>query len=148
MKKMNKQDWLESLSMHGKPSIDECIYYLGDAFPLLYEFKTTEQDSQWHAEGDVHIHTGMVLNELAQKNKIEANNEDINKEISKILTRFPNQEKAVLEYYQKDANAVQQLKGSIIEEKTIDFILSQEFIDSKKISLKDLDKAWQKANEE
>ncbi|MBM5782384.1 MAG: trigger factor [Pelagibacterales bacterium] len=94
------------------------------------------------------IRCGMVLNELAQKNKIEANNEDINKEIGKILARFANQEKAVLEYYQKNPGAIQQLRGSIIEEKTIDFILSQSSIEKKKISIKDLDKAWQKANEE
>ncbi len=94
------------------------------------------------------IRCGMVLNELAQKNKIEASNEDINKEISKILARFSNQEKAVLEYYQKNPGAIQQLKGSIIEEKTIDFILAQSSIEKKKISIKDLDKAWQKANEE
>ena len=90
----------------------------------------------------------MVLNESAQKNKIEATNDDINKELGKILARFPNQEKAVLEYYQKNSGAVQQLKGSIIEEKAIDFILAQDFIEKKKISIKDLDKAWQKASEE
>lgn len=94
------------------------------------------------------IRCGMVLNEIAQKNKIEATNEDINKELGKILARFPNQEKAVLEYYQKNSGAVQQLKGSIIEEKAIDFILAQDFIEKKKISIKDLDKAWQKASEE
>lgn len=94
------------------------------------------------------IRCGMVLNEVAQNNKIEATNDDINKELSKILARFPNQEKAVLEYYQKNSNAVQQLKGSIIEEKSIDFIIAQESLDKKKISVKDIDKAWQKASEE
>jgi predicted kinase len=69
---MNKQDWLESLLMHGIPNIDECIHHLGDAFPLLYEFKATEQDSQRHAEGDVHIHTGMVLCELYKLLETEA----------------------------------------------------------------------------
>jgi trigger factor len=94
------------------------------------------------------IRCGFILSELAQKNKIEATNEDINQEIRKILTRFPEQEKAVLEYYQKNQSAVQQLKGSIIEEKTIDFILKNDAIDRKKVSLKDLDKLWLKANEE
>lgn len=93
------------------------------------------------------IRCGMILSELAQQNKIEVTNEDINQEIGKILARFPNQEKAVLEYYQKNQSAVQQLKGSIIEEKTIDFILTQPSLERKKISLKDLDKAWTKANE-
>lgn len=94
------------------------------------------------------IRCGMMLNELAQKNKVEANNDDINKELGKILARFAGQEKAVLDFYQKNPTAVQQLKGSIIEEKAIDFILNQGAIEKKKISIKDLDKAWQKANEE
>jgi len=94
------------------------------------------------------VRCGIVLNDLAQKHKVEVTNEDINNELGKILARFPNQEKAVLEYYQKNASAVQQLKGSIIEEKTIDFILAQNSIEKKKISIKELDKVWQKANEE
>ncbi|MBU6338659.1 MAG: trigger factor [Rickettsiales bacterium] len=94
------------------------------------------------------IRCGMILNDIANRNKIEVTNDDVSKELNKILLRFPNQEKAVLEYYQKNQNAVQQLKGSIIEEKTIDFVLAQDCFDSKKISVKDLDKAWQKANEE
>jgi len=93
------------------------------------------------------IRCGMVLSEVAQKNKIEVTNDDINQEIGKILARFPNQEKAVLEYYQKNASAVQQLRGSIIEEKAVDFILNQSGIERKKISLKELDKLWQKASE-
>ena len=93
------------------------------------------------------IRCGMILSEVALKNKIEVTNDDINQEIGKILARFPNQEKAVLEYYQKNASAVQQLRGSIIEEKAVDFILNQPGIERKKISLKELDKLWQKASE-
>lgn len=47
-----------------RPSIDEFVSVLGDMFPLLHELKKTDQDCVWHAEGDVHIHTGMVLSEL------------------------------------------------------------------------------------
>lgn len=63
---MNKHDWLESLKDSATPSLDECILYLGDTFPLLHQFKNTPQDPIWHAEGDVHIHTDMVLHELYQ----------------------------------------------------------------------------------
>jgi predicted kinase len=63
---MNRSDWLKTLALKGTPSIDECIEQLGDTFPLLYQFKATEQDPEWHAEGDVHIHTDMVLTELYQ----------------------------------------------------------------------------------
>lgn len=94
------------------------------------------------------IRCGIILNDISQKNKIEVNNDDINKELSKIMQKFAGQEKAVIEYYQKNSDAIQQLKGNIIEEKTIDFILQNAEIETKKMSLKDFDKAWQKANEE
>ncbi len=94
------------------------------------------------------IRCGMILSDLAQKNKLEVTNDDVNKEFEKILSRFPGQEKAVIEYYQKNQGAVQQLRGSILEEKAIDFIFTQPSIEKKKIALKEFDKLWAKSNEE
>ena len=67
MKNRNKeqlQTWIDTLLIDGTPDFDECISYLGDYFPLLKEFSNTIQDPVWHAEGDVAIHTEMVLQEL------------------------------------------------------------------------------------
>ena len=94
------------------------------------------------------IRCGIILNDIAEKNKIEASTDDINKELGKILQKFAGQEKTVIDYYQKNPSAVSQLKGSIIEEKTVDFIIEKADIDKKKTSLKDFDKLWEKINEE
>lgn len=91
---------------------------------------------------------GMMLSEMAQKNKIEVSNDDINKEFNKILTRYPGQEKAVMEYYQKNQGAAQQLRGSILEEKAIDFVIEKAPLEKKKTALKEFDKLWAKSNEE
>lgn len=42
----------------------EFIEVLAGAFPLLLDLEKTDQDEQWHAEGDVLIHTDMVLAEV------------------------------------------------------------------------------------
>ena len=60
----NLNIWLESLALDHTPNFAECTSYLASYFPLLNEFKNTEQDEQWHAEGNVAIHTDMVLQEL------------------------------------------------------------------------------------
>jgi len=60
----NKSKWLASLAENATPDIDECILMLGDDIDWLHRLKNTEQDAQWHAEGNVHRHTGMVLCEL------------------------------------------------------------------------------------
>lgn len=58
------REFLGSLLKGARPDMDACVEAMGGALPLLEEFRTTEQDPEWHAEGDVHIHTGMVLEEL------------------------------------------------------------------------------------
>ena len=61
-KKVNA--WLNELASKAKPDVNECIEYLGENFEWLYELKNTPQDPEWHAEGNVHVHTDMVLAEL------------------------------------------------------------------------------------
>ncbi|MFZ1386956.1 MAG: ATP-binding protein [Thiolinea sp.] len=70
MKALNQ--WLARLAEDATPSFDECVAQLGAHLPLLLRFKDTPQDAEWHAEGDVHIHTGMVLDELYQILQTEA----------------------------------------------------------------------------
>ena len=47
------------------PGIDDFIDELQVLMPLLGELIYTDQDEEWHAEGDVHTHTDMVLEELS-----------------------------------------------------------------------------------
>jgi len=60
----NLELWLESLALTHAPNFEECVSFLGKYFSLLYQFSETEQDKIWHAEGDVAIHTDMVLSQL------------------------------------------------------------------------------------
>ena len=62
--KKQLQQWLDSLLVDSTPTFQECVDYLGGYFPLLKEFEKTEQDPIWHAEGNVAVHTEMVLQEL------------------------------------------------------------------------------------
>lgn len=45
-------------------NVDDAILYFGSNLNLLLDFKKTPQDKDWHAEGNVHIHTDMVLSEI------------------------------------------------------------------------------------
>lgn len=60
----NARTFCESIIDGALPSLQEFIDNLGFMFPLLHEYKNTPQDKEWHAEGDVFIHTQMVLDEL------------------------------------------------------------------------------------
>ncbi|UQN08710.1 AAA family ATPase [Deinococcus sp. QL22] len=55
--------FLNSLRESGTPDFRAFQQNLGHVFPLLDSLPATEQDPEWHAEGDVGAHTGLVLNE-------------------------------------------------------------------------------------
>lgn len=69
---LSLNEWLDQLCDAATPDIDECVQQLGAIIPWLLDLKKTKQDPGWHAEGDVHIHTGMVLDELYLLLKTEA----------------------------------------------------------------------------
>jgi len=71
------------------------------------------------------IKLGLILNELGEKNNLKITDEDVQAEIQKQIKGMPGQEKMVIDYYQKNPSAFQSLKGSLYEEKIINFIKSK-----------------------
>ena len=71
------------------------------------------------------IKLGLVLNEIGEKNKIKVNPEEIQAEIQKQLSMMPGQEKIIMDYYKKNPSASASLRGTLYEEKIIDFIKSK-----------------------
>ena len=83
------------------------------------------------------IKLGLLLNEYGEKNNLKVSDEEVRNEIQKQIKGMPGQEKMVLEYYQKNPNASQSLKGSLYEEKIIDLIKSKINLTSKEINTKE-----------
>ena len=86
------------------------------------------------------IKLGLLLNEYGEKNNLKVSDEEVKAEIQKQIKGMPGQEKMVLEYYQKNPNASQSLKGSIYEEKIIELIKSKSKLTIKEIDSKEAEK--------
>ena len=61
--------------------------------------------------------------------------------------RFPGQEKAVYEYYEKTPNALAELRAPIFEDKVIDHVIEAAKPTEKKVSRDELLKAVEEATE-
>ena len=61
---MKKDPIIESILSGNITSFEECRAAWSSIFPLLTELSNTKQDPEWHAEGNVAIHTSMVMHEL------------------------------------------------------------------------------------
>ena len=69
------------------------------------------------------VRLGLLLTEIGRVNNIEVSEEDTRRAVFEEARRYPGQEQQVLEYFQKNQQAMQQLAGPIFEDKTVDFIL-------------------------
>ena len=86
------------------------------------------------------IKLGLLLNAYAEKNNLKVSDDEVRNEIQKQIKGMPGQEKMVIEYYQKNPSASQNLKGSLYEEKIIDFIKSKINLSTKEINSKEAEK--------
>jgi predicted kinase len=69
-----------------RPSLDEFILAFESNLDLLSKFKETLQDPEWHAEGNVFIHTQNVLDEVYKILDAEANHLSSDHKLSLILS--------------------------------------------------------------
>jgi len=84
------------------------------------------------------VKLGLLLSEAGEAAKIKLTPEDLNAAIMNEAKKYPGQEKVVLDYYMKNAQAVEALKAPVMEEKLIDHVLSKATVNEKKVSVEEL----------
>ena len=99
------------------------------------DMKKNEKESEKIAKKRIKL--GLILNELGEKNNLKVSEQELKSEIQKQIQSMPNQQKQILEYYQKNPSAAASLSGSIYEEKIINLIKQKSKKIKKTISIKD-----------
>ena len=84
------------------------------------DFEKNKKESEKIAKKRIKL--GLILNELGEKNNLKVDESELKNEIQKQIQSMPDQQKQVMEYYQKNPSAATALRGSIYEEKIINLI--------------------------
>ena len=110
---------------------------------LTHQLK--KEDIEKHKETNTkiaksRIKLGLILNEYGESNNLKVSDEEVRQEIQKQIKSMPGQEKMVLDYYQKNPNASQGLKGGLYEEKILDLFKSKIKISSKTLTISEAEK--------
>lgn len=84
------------------------------------------------------VKLGLVLAEVGNRNKIQINREELMRAVIQQASMFPGQERKIMEFYREHPDRVDELRGPILEEKSVDFILDKVKFKDKKVSLDEL----------
>ncbi len=115
---------LEQIKVGDLPQtlVDEEVKVLGQG-QTEDELKKNKTNLEKNASKRIKL--GLILNEIGEKNKIKIDPNEIQAEIQKQLSMMPGQEKIIMDYYKKNPSASASLRGSLYEEKIINFIKSK-----------------------
>ncbi len=84
------------------------------------------------------VRLGLFLSDIGRANDLQVTQEELSGAIMEHARQFPGQEQAVFEYYQKNPEHLEELRGPIIEEKAVDFVLEKIKLTEKKVSIEEL----------
>jgi trigger factor len=86
------------------------------------------------------VRLGLVLSEVGRKNDINVAQEELTRAMLDEARRYPGQEAQVIQYYQKQPEALAALRAPIFEEKVVDFIVELAKVTDKKVTAEELAK--------
>ena len=81
------------------------------------------------------VKLGIVLAEIGEKEKISVSQDELNRAMLVEARQYPGQEQAVIDYYRKNPHYMEMLKGPVLEEKVVDFLLQKVSVEEKPMTL-------------
>ena len=96
-----------------------------------------EKTSYFETLASRRVRIGLMLAEYVKQKNLQITEEDVRQAIIEQAKSYPGQEQEVIEFYQKDRQALESLKGPILEEKGIKDIFANEIILNEKTYSKD-----------
>ena len=87
------------------------------------------------------VKLGILLAETGSRAKVQVTRDEINRAVMQQASMFPGQEKKVIEFYQQHPERLEDLRGPILEEKVVDYILTQVKYDDQKVALSEVEEA-------
>lgn len=84
------------------------------------------------------VRLGLVLAEVGERNKISVTEQELSQALAERARQFPGQERQVYEFYQRNPQAIAELRAPIFEEKVVDFITELAKVTDKVVSRDEL----------
>jgi len=97
-----------------------------------------EMRAQYRKIAERRVRLGLVIGEIGETNKLHVTQDEMRAALMEQARRYPGQERHVYDYYQKNPNALVELRAPIFEEKVVDLIVSQAKPAEKKVTVAEL----------
>jgi trigger factor len=97
---------------------------------------TTEEQARadYRRIAERRVRLGLVLAQIGEKADIKVSDDEVTQALVERVRQYPGQERQVWEFYQKNPQALAEIRAPLFEEKVVDHLLSQVKVDESTVS--------------
>ena len=81
-----------------------------------------ESDAEINKKATRRVKLGLIINSIGKKNTIEVTDQDLTKAVVAEAQKYPGEEKKIVDFYQKNPQMMDNLRGIAFEEKVMSFL--------------------------
>jgi trigger factor len=100
--------------------------------------ETEEERAECQAVAERRVRLGLLLGEVGRRNNVTVTPEELTRALYMEASRFPGQEKQVVEYFKRTPQALASLRAPLFEDKVVDFILELATVTERKVTAEEL----------
>jgi len=97
-----------------------------------------ESKDEYRKIAERRVRLGLVLAEVGRTNNIQVTQDEVNRAVMAQARNYPGQEKAVMDFYRNNPDAMGSLRAPIYEDKVVDFIVDLASVTDKAVPPKEL----------
>lgn len=84
------------------------------------------------------VRLGLLLAEIGRRENVQVTEQELTQALAAQARQYPGRERQVVEFYQRNANALAQLRAPIFEEKVVDLLLARASLSDREVSREEL----------
>ena len=107
------------------------------------EDKAKDDDTlkaEYRAISERRVKLGLLLSEIGRANSIQVSPEELNRAMRQEASRYQGQEQMVMDFFRKNPQATESLRGPILEEKVVDYVIELAKVTESIVSVEELTK--------
>jgi len=101
--------------------------------------KTEDQlKAEYRAIAERRVRLGLLLSDIGQRAGVMVTPDDLKTAITQEALRYPGQEAAVVDYYQRNPQALEAFRAPLFEEKVVDHLIAKATVTDKQVTVEEL----------
>lgn len=94
--------------------------------------------AEYRAIAERRVRLGLLMSEVGRVNGVQVGQDEMLRAMRAEAARYPGQEQQVMEFFRKNPQAAESLRGPLFEDKVVDFILGAAQVEDKQVSPEEL----------